>query len=280
MQEPAVVCFNMNGVLNSSDTLIKNINCFLIGMVLLFFESSTVDKTIMQSRTVAIQKVRGHLQIYLPTVLTTIITDYCCPGYNLMSINKWQPLNNSLTVMPPIDAIWQTNKDKINFFCSNGTAIGSLPLPDGAELLNVVITTTHIYLIHFSHAELNNNIWIVMTVGIKDGKMECIKTDTVYCQKRFSAFRSDTSYLAVITYGCYHFYNSRGYKLEEQHIDPGLKIIDLVRLKNRCIVLGFHKHGTVINIYQMIGGLFPLLHSFRLKGLPLLITADESKIII
>ena len=231
-------------------------------------------------QSTALSKVKNHLLYYFPSVLTTIIIDYCEPGYEIIPTSDWQPSNQILNMIPPIDAIWRRNGNYVNFYHSDGTAIGSLSPSNINKLVDIVITETRFYIVYFGGSSyLDRNLYTITAATDFDGVIKYFERGGLHLTADH-IFQSDGDAFVYISEGHCGRYTCLGnHYLMDQWTYDELHIIDIIKIGRQYFIAGTRDNKAMVDVCLRQRDDFTFVYAFQLAQCPLLISGDTSKII-
>ena len=220
-----------------------------------------------------ILNTREKLEQYFPPVLSTIILEYFNPVFGLATKHLHKPIDDRIKRIPPPDATWVRNEDKIAFYDSDGTPLGSVFINSG--LYHIIITPVTLYVIALSF--LMTDYWIVSS-WTGDSKSICPIEPYGIWVSEGARFHPDNNSFAVFELGNYsssttninHFFSA--------------KTIDVAKYRNYYFALSAEDSRSLVTVYHYSGGSWQRTALYRFKGqsggAPLSITANENGIIL
>ena len=183
----------------------------------------------------AIKRIAKRLSVYLPSVLTIIVTDYCCPvligeEISLMLSDK------EMTEMPPPDVLWVNREQGVYFGQVDGSSLGYLPHfipPFAGNVFHVLRGKSKLYLLHPINAIPSNEVyWNIRTFDFKSPAT----TKNISTGRR-TKFGLDGDQLTVIDNRVYYYLDKPGQPIVFKHNKLALRPIDICVYRGRYFVL-------------------------------------------
>ena len=214
----------------------------------------------MSNFDLAVVQIRLQLQLYFPTVLTTIVTDYLVPSVEQIEI-EYQQRSKQLQQLPPVDAIWSINDPKVNFYRVDGSCIGSLLLPErgGGQIYRLVIAESKLYILRSTETIADGYYWEISTFETRENKV-VLTSITNRWTSLYANFRSDNNQLAIVDCSRNYYYICRS-SFDRQYISFGMEISDVARLNDHYFVLGAKDKKLIVAIYQCVDNGKPVFKS-------------------
>ena len=228
---------------------------------------------------IAIIGVGKLLQRHFPSVLSTMITDYCYPTFKQVTLGCRLDVSNRLKELPSVDMIWLEIQEQINFYRTNGTALGYITMEGSQDFrsIRLVQADTNFFFLR-SRPYSNGLAWEVRTFAIicssvEVGMIEMLSTSSS------AVFRSDNDRLSIVDNDNYYIYD--GYQ-KQVIFDIKMKIIDIARVNNQYFVVGVHRNTNVVAIYDIKKDGAVFHRSFEIQQLhcPKLLTVAKDSIIV